>query len=190
METDQTYELIRQFASPVVAITSESDGRTNGMISDSAVRASISPKVPRLSVYIHKWHFSHDLIWRSGRFVMHLLHRAQFDLIFQLGFVSGRDSDKLRDIPHRTGVLGAPVLDDCYASFECRVINTMDVGYATHFLGDVVASRRGMGEEIMTPEFLRANMPEAWREAFARNYRVAQEIIEKNAAVQDIHWKL
>jgi flavin reductase (DIM6/NTAB) family NADH-FMN oxidoreductase RutF len=189
METDSTYELIRQFASPVVAITSAWDGRTNGMISDSAVRASISPRVPRLSVYIHKWHFSHDLIWRSGRFVMHLLHRGQFDLIHQLGFASGRDRDKLADVPHRIGTLGLPVLEDCYAAFECRVINTMDAGYATHYLGDVVESHRGPGEEIMTPAYLRANMPAAWREEFERNYREAQEIIERTAEVQDIRWK-
>jgi flavin reductase (DIM6/NTAB) family NADH-FMN oxidoreductase RutF len=189
METDSTYELIRQFASPVVAITSAWDGRTNGMISDSAVRASISPRVPRLSVYIHKWHFSHDLIWRSGRFVMHLLHRGQFDLIHQLGFTSGRDRDKLADVPHRIGTLGLPVLEDCYAAFECRVINTMDAGYATHYLGDVVESLRGPGEEIMTPAYLRANMPAAWREEFERNYREAQEIIERTAEVQDIRWK-
>ena len=69
------------------------------MISDSAVRASISPNVPRLSVYIHKWHFSHDMIWNSGRFALHLLHRGQLDLVHRLGFVSGRDRDKLADDP-------------------------------------------------------------------------------------------
>jgi flavin reductase (DIM6/NTAB) family NADH-FMN oxidoreductase RutF len=66
MKTDPAYELLREFASPVVAITSAWGGRTNGMISDSAVRASISPKVPRLAVQVHKWHLSHEFIWQSG----------------------------------------------------------------------------------------------------------------------------
>ena len=188
METSAGYELLRQLASPVVAVTSAHRDRINGMISDSAVRASISPNVPRLSVYIHKWHLSHELIWESGRFGLHLLHPGQLDLVHRLGFVSGRDEDKLTGVPHRIGESGVPVLTDCYAAFECRVINTMDTGYATHFLGDVTATHRGPGEEILTPAWLRANMPPAWGEEFLRNYRIAQEQIDQHPAIQDIRW--
>ncbi len=188
MRTDATYELLRQFASPVIAVTSAWRGRTNGMISDSAVRASISPNVPRLSVYIHKWHFSHDLIWNSGRFGIHLLHTGQLDLIHQLGFSSGRDRDKLAEIPHRIGDTGVPVLADCFAAFELRVINTMDAGYATHFLGHVDASHQGSGTEVLTAPWLRANMPMAWQAEWLANYRKAQDVIEANTAIQDRRW--
>jgi flavin reductase (DIM6/NTAB) family NADH-FMN oxidoreductase RutF len=189
MKTDPTYELLREFASPVVAITSACGGRTNGMISDSAVRASISPKVPRLAVQVHKWHLSHEFIWESGLFAIHLLHRGQFELVHRLGFVSGRDKDKLAEVPHRTGVTGVPVLDDCYAAFECRVINTMDVGYATNFLGDVVQTTRGKGEEVMTAGFFRSAMPVAWRDEFLANYQIAQEVIEREREIKDVRWK-
>jgi len=60
LEPEQVYQLLRHLTSPVVAITCQRDGKRNGMISDSAVRASIAPTVPRLSVYIHKFNFSHD----------------------------------------------------------------------------------------------------------------------------------
>ena len=191
MQTDATYELIRQFASPVVAITSSWRGRANGMISDSAVRASISPRVPRLSVSIHKWHLSHEYIWRSGLFGLHLLHQDQFQLVHRLGFVSGRDRDKLAGLPQQRGTTGLPVLEDCYAAFELRVINTMDAGYATHFLGDVVASHPGRSGEgaILTAEHFRTHMPEAWREEWLANYQKAQEEIERNAAVRDVRWE-
>jgi flavin reductase (DIM6/NTAB) family NADH-FMN oxidoreductase RutF len=189
MQTTETYELIRQFASPVIAITSRLEHRRNGMISDSAVRASISPNVPRLSVYIHKWHFTHDLVWRSGRFAMHLLHRGQLDLIHRLGFVSGRDRDKLAEIPHRDGETGLPILEDCYAAFELQVINTMDTGYSTHFLGDVVASHRGPGTDIMTADHFRASIPAEWQEEWLRNYRIAQDQIDQHAAIQDRRWR-
>ena len=43
MLTDSAYELLRLLASPVVAVTSALGGCRNGMILDSAVRASISP---------------------------------------------------------------------------------------------------------------------------------------------------
>jgi len=188
MHTDAAYELLRQLASPVVAITSSWQGRLNGMISDSAVRASISPRVPRLSVYIHKWHLSHERIWSSGRFTMHLLHQGQLDLVHQLGFISGRDRDKMASIPHRLGAAGVPILTDCYAAFECRVINTMDTGYATHFLADVTDTHRGVGAEILTAGWLRQNLSEEWKADFLANYRHAQEYIDGHATIEDIRW--
>ena len=138
-QPDLTYQLLRNLTSPVVAITSERGGKENGMISDAAVRASIVPSVPRLSVYIHKFNYSHDMIFETGRFGLHLLHTKQFDVVRRLGFFSGKDQDKLAGIPHHTGTLGVPVLDECFAHFECSVANVMDTGSSTLFLGDVMA---------------------------------------------------
>src|SRR5688572_7313252 len=115
MQPDAVYQLLRNLTSPVVAITSERGGKRNGMIIDSAIRASIVPTLPRLAIFVHKFNFSHDLIFDTGRFVLHLLRTDQFGLIHDLGFVTGRSSEKLAGIPHRPGTLGAPVLDDCYA---------------------------------------------------------------------------
>ena len=189
MLTDAGYELLRELASPLVAVTSTWAGRPNGMILDSGVRASISPAVPRLSVYVHKWHLSHEFIWNSGAFVAHLLHRDQFPLIHRLGFRSGRDGDKMAGLAYTNGQLGAPVLSDCYAAFECRVVNTMDAGASTGFLADIVATRRGSGAAVLTAEYFRANLPPAWKEEFLRNYRDAQERIGRMAEIRDIRWE-
>ena len=190
---DPTYQLLRHLTSPVVAITSELGGKRNGMISDAAVRASIVPTVPRLSVYIHKFNYSHDLIYDTGRFVLHLLHTKQFDLIHRLGFFSGRDRDKLADIPHRPGTLGAPVLDDCHAHFECRVVNAMDTGSSTCFLGDVVAVGFGRAAapqgEVMTAAYFRANLPAEWRPDYERQLRAAQEFaLARSRNVRPVIW--
>src|SRR5437763_13260618 len=167
MRPDETYQLLRNLTSPVVAITCERGGKRNGMISDSAVRASIVPAIPRVSVYIHKFNLSHDLIYETGRFALHLLRNDQFELIKRLGFTSGRARDKLADVPHHTGTLGVPVLDECYAHFECRVANVMDTGSSTCFLGDVVAVGHGAADRpsgtVMTAAHFRANMPAEWR---------------------------
>ncbi len=187
MLTNESYELLRRLASPIVAVTSAHAGRTNGMILDSAVRATISPEHPRLSIYVHKWHLSHDLIWASGRFAAHLLDQDQFDVVHQLGFRSGRQAaDKLTGIPYRLGEGGVPVLERCHAAFECRVLNTMDAGPATLYLGEIVATHAGTTGTLMTADYFRANLPEAWREEFLKNYREAQERIRDLAAVKDV----
>ena len=190
---DQTYQLLRHLTSPLVAITSELGGKRNGMISDAAIRASIVPTVPRLSVYVHKFNYSHDLIYDTGRFVLHLLHTKQFDLIHQLGFFSGRDRDKLADIPHRPGTLGAPVLDDCHAHFECRIVNAMDTGSSTCFLGDVVAVGFGSATapqgEVMTAAYFRANLPAEWRRDYERQLTAAQEFaLARSRDVKPVIW--
>jgi flavin reductase (DIM6/NTAB) family NADH-FMN oxidoreductase RutF len=191
---DQTYQLLRNLTSPVVAITSERDGKENGMISDAAIRASIVPTAPRLSVYVHKFNFSHDLIFETGRFVLHLLHTKQFDLIHGLGFASGRDRDKLADVPHHIGVLGAPVLDDCYAHFECRVANVMDTGSSTLFLGDVVEVGFGAASaprgDLMTAAFFRAHMPEEWRKEYEAGLEMAQRFAEERSrTIRAVVWR-
>jgi flavin reductase (DIM6/NTAB) family NADH-FMN oxidoreductase RutF len=190
---EQTYQLLRHLTSPLVAITSELGGKRNGMISDAAIRASIVPTVPRLSVYIHKFNYSHDLIFDTGRFVLHLLHTKQFDLIHRLGFFSGRDRDKLADIPHRTGTLGAPVLDDCHAHFECRVANAMDTGSSTCFLGDVVAVGFGSATapqgEVMTAGYFRANLPAEWKPDYERQLKAAQAFaLARSRDVKPVIW--
>jgi len=190
-EPDLTYQLLRNLTSPVVAITAERNGKENGMISDAAVRASIVPTVPRLSVYIHKFNYSHDMIFETGRFAMHLLHTKQLDVVRRLGFVSGRDRDKLAGLPHHRGELGVPVLDECFASFECEVANVMDTGSSTLFLGDVVAvgsvEPRG---ELLTASYFRTNMPAEWRTEYEAKLKEAQGFAEaRSRDIKPVVWK-
>src|SRR5438477_2134796 len=178
LQPDQIYQLLRNLTSPVVAITSARGATRNGMIADSAVRASIVPTIPRVSVYIHKFNFSHDLIFDTGRFVMHLLRTDQFELVHRLGFTSGRERDKLGAVPHHPGTLGVPVLDECYAHFECRVANVMDTGSSTCFLGDVVevgyGASTGPRGTVMTAAYFRTNMPPEWRGGYGTLLAAAQ----------------
>ncbi len=194
LQPDQIYQLLRNLTSPVVAITSERGGKRNAMIADSAVRASIVPTIPRVSVYIHKFNYSHDLIFETGRFVLHLLRDDQFELIHRLGFASGRTRDKLAGVPHRLGAVGVPVLDECYAHFECRVANVMDTGSSTCFLGDVVevghgAASRATGA-VMTAAHFRANMPPEWRGEYEALLRAAQAYAaERSRDIRPVVWR-
>ena len=196
LQPDPTYQLLRNLTSPVVAITSERKGKQNGMISDAAVRASIVPAVPRLSVYIHKFNYSHDMIFETGRFCVHLLHTKQFDLVRRLGFFSGRDQDKLAGIPHHKGKSGVPVLDECFAHFECSVANVMDTGSSTLFLGDVMAVGCGAAAgleptgELLTATYFRSNMPAEWRREYEAKLKDAQQVAEQMSRnIQPVVWK-
>ncbi|HJQ66150.1 MAG TPA: flavin reductase family protein [Gemmatimonadales bacterium] len=191
---DETYQLLRQLTSPVVAITSAHAGKRNGMIIDSAIRASIVPTQPRLAMFIHKFNVSHGLIFESGQFVLHLLRQDQFDLIHRLGFVHGTAADKLADVPCRPGRLGPPVLDECYAHFECRIVNAMDTGSSTCFLADVVEVGYGAADgprgEVMTAPYFRANLPPAWRPEYLELLAAAQRFaLERSGDIRALVWR-
>src|SRR6266566_2390110 len=194
LQPDQIYQLLRNLTSPVVAITSERGGKRNGMIIDSAIRASIVPDIPRVAVFIHKFNFSHELIFESGRFALHLLRTDQYDLIHHLGFQSGRTIEKLAGVPHRPGSTGVPILDECYAHFECRVVNAMDTGSSTCFLGDVIDVRHSAATAprgaVMTAAFFRANMPAGWRGDYEEHLAAAQRFAEaRSRDIRPVVWK-
>ena len=170
-----SYAISRNLTSPIVALTCAWQGRLNGMILNSAVRASLIPSVPRVAVFVMKRNFSHDMVFQSGAFALHLLHSDNWDLIWELGFRSGRELDKISSISHMIGQSGSPLLDDCYARFDCRVINAMDTGASTCFLGEALGVERGQGDTLMTSSYFRERMPADWHAVYEANLATAQE---------------
>jgi flavin reductase (DIM6/NTAB) family NADH-FMN oxidoreductase RutF len=190
MNANDTYELLRTLTTPVAAITCRRGDKLNGMISDGAIRASIVPDIPRLAVFIHKFNLSHDIIFETGRFALHILHQGQLDLVHRLGFVSGRDRDKLADLAHRAGRTGTPILEDCYAWFDCDVVNVMDTGSSTCFLGEALEVGRGPGAEPLTAAYLRSAMPESWRTEYLANLAHAQEVARRaSRQIRAVVWR-
>jgi flavin reductase (DIM6/NTAB) family NADH-FMN oxidoreductase RutF len=178
MAFDPVYTLLRNLTSPVVAITTSAGGVRNGLIANSAQRASLVPTIPRVSIYISKINFTHDLIYRGGVFTLHLLRDDQWDLIYTLGFESGRAGNKLQGLELVEGKTGCPMLHDCVAGFECEVVNAMDTGASTFFLGQVVNVHTGRPGSLMTSEFFRANLPVERAAQYEANLKAAGAQLE------------
>jgi flavin reductase (DIM6/NTAB) family NADH-FMN oxidoreductase RutF len=175
---DPVYTLLRNLTSPVVAITTSAGGVRNGLIVNSAQRASLVPAIPRISIYVSKTNYSHDLVYRSGVFALHLLRNDQWQLIWRLGFQSGRDVDKLASLSVAEGKTGCPLLQECVAGFECQVVNAMDTGASSFFLGEVVNVLKGQPGPLMTSEHFRDNLPPERLAQYEANLRAAQSQLE------------
>jgi flavin reductase len=169
------YEALRALVSPIVLVTTSTGEEKNGLIVNSALRASLSPEKLRLSVIIHKFNHSHDLIARAGIFAAHILRADQIDLVVRFGTTSGRDTDKFAGLEHRVGSTGCPVVDDCYAVFDCRVVNAMDTGASTFFLGAVEATSGQMSGEPMSSQHVRRGMPSQYHESYEADLLAGQE---------------
>jgi flavin reductase (DIM6/NTAB) family NADH-FMN oxidoreductase RutF len=187
---NDTYQMLRTLTSPIVAITSRRGSELNGMVANSAMRASLSEVKPRVSVYIHKFNYSHDSIFETGEFVLHVLDAAQMDIVYALGFASRRDGDKMSNVPHRLGHLGLPILEGCYCYFECKVANVMDTGASTLFLGAVEHAGRGGGTDVMTAEFFRESLPEERRRQYLAGLAEAQAYATRMAdSITPVVWR-
>lgn len=175
MDDRDVYEILRNLTSPIVAVTCRRGDRLNGLIVNSVVRASLVPGRQRVANYVFKRHLSHDMIAATGRYCLHILARDQWDAIWELGFFSGRERDKFEKIPHRLSEeTGLPVLRRSWAWMECEVVNAMDAGSATFFMGEIRRIFRGEGEDVMDSDWFRANMPEEWRDRYLANLEEVQ----------------
>jgi flavin reductase (DIM6/NTAB) family NADH-FMN oxidoreductase RutF len=190
MTDDVPSPLLRHLTTPVCAITTSANGQRNGLIVNSAQRASLVPSIPRISFYISKINASHGLVMASGVFTVHLLRSDQWDLIAALGLRSMRDvPDKLAGFDIAGGTTGCPVLTDVRASFECRVVNVMDAGAATFILGDVVATRAGTPGDVMTSTHFREHAPADLRRRYEDGLSYAIELLKPLSGIEGASWQ-
>ncbi len=125
-------------------------GKINAQIANSVIQVSSEP--PTILVSINKSNFTHDLIKNSGFFTVCVLAQdTPLNFIGSLGFKSGRDVDKLKDVDYGIDVTGAPVVyENAIATFEAKVFSTADAGTHTLFIGDLVGAELLRQEEPMT----------------------------------------
>ena len=167
---------------PLVAVTAAWQGRENGQIAVSVHGASIVPDRPRVLVQLYKTNLTHGMVLAAGAFALNILRDDQLELAHALGFVSGRQADKLAAIAHASAASGSPVLDDCLGWLDCRVINRMDGGDMTCFLADVTDGRLLASGGPLWWREMRSRMPAAWQEQW--NQKIAHEIEVSRASME------
>jgi flavin reductase (DIM6/NTAB) family NADH-FMN oxidoreductase RutF/rubredoxin len=121
-------------------VSSRKGDRLNGQIANTVFQITSDP--PTVAVSINKQNLTHEFISESKVFVASILSSdAPLSLIGHFGFKSGRDVDKLKDINYKLGETKAPIiLDHTIAYLEARVINQVDVGTHTIFIGELVGA--------------------------------------------------
>ena len=136
-------------------ITSIKEGKLNGQAANTAFQITDNPM--RMAIGINKNNLTNEFIHSSGLFTINILGQQGHDLVRNFGFRSGRDVDKFADVKYITGKTGAPILNDCIAYLECRVVTDMTVDVGTHnlFIGEVVAGKLKADLDPMTYAFYR-----------------------------------
>ena len=95
-----------------------------------------------VSISVRKSRYSHELISKTGEFVMNLVN---CDLAFATdycGVKSGRDVDKFAEMKltkEKASVVKAPIIAESPVAIECKVEKVLELGTHDMFIARVVA---------------------------------------------------
>lgn len=119
-------------------ISSKKDDKLNGYVANTAFQVTADP--PQMAISCHKDNLSSEYIKHSGVFSVSVLNQnATKGLLGKFGFNSGKQINKFEGTDFKTGASGAPiVLSDTIAWFDCKVVQTVDVGSHILFVGEIV----------------------------------------------------
>jgi len=119
-------------------VGSSKGGKLNGQIANTVIQVCSEPV--KLAVAINKNNYTHEFITDSKAFTVSILSQdTPLSFIGGFGFKCGRDVDKFKDIKYQLVGDNVPiVLDHTLAYLVAKVINQVDVGTHTLFIGELV----------------------------------------------------
>ena len=131
-------QLLQRLDRELWIVTAQAGERRGGLLATFVAPASIVSSLPRMCVALSRQHHTWELVEASGAFGLHLVDRSQVDWVWHFGAQSGRDLDKLAELPHHPGKIGSPILKMAKGWLDCRVEARMETGDRTVYLAEVV----------------------------------------------------
>jgi flavin reductase (DIM6/NTAB) family NADH-FMN oxidoreductase RutF/rubredoxin len=132
------HEAFYRISYGLYVVSSTNGSQSNGYVANTVFQVTAKPA--RFAVACNKDNYTCGLISQSQVFAISILQQdTKAELIGLFGYKSGRTVNKYASVRHRTGQTGALILlEDSLAWFECRVVQTVDVGTHLLFVGEVV----------------------------------------------------
>jgi flavin reductase (DIM6/NTAB) family NADH-FMN oxidoreductase RutF len=137
ISSDQFKYVMRQWASGVSVVTMQTEERRHGLTISGFL--SISPEPPLVLISVGQELTSDVLLQASGAYAVNFLRDDQLELSDRFAGRLG-EIDRFEGLTMHMAATGAPILEDCLAWLDCRVVATHIVGDHTLFIGEVVAA--------------------------------------------------
>ena len=141
---------------PVYSISSKAGKNANMHIITYASQISMQPK--RFVCGIYHGTQTLENVTQQGEFILQLLSANQYRLVDLLGKKSGRQIDKIARLKKRNELAewnGYPVLKNCLAVLQLKVISTFEGGDHKGFVCDVIVYKNLNEGEALTLDTLR-----------------------------------
>lgn len=132
------YKLLHPCITLLIVSISQ-DGKPNVMT--CAWSTPVSEDPPIVAIALSKESYTNSLIKSSGEFTVNIPSEKLLDATWICGTVSGKDVDKasLAGITYSNSKrVKPPIINECIGHLECRVLNSIDIGESTLFIGEVL----------------------------------------------------
>lgn len=130
-----------------VITTAGSNGRRG--FTASAV-CSVSDAPPTLLVCVNRNHDSHAALLANRVMCINTLNAAQSDISDMFaGFSRQEGEARFAAGQWETLATGAPALHGAVVSFDCRIVQTTEIGTHSVFFGEVEAIRHGVAHDAL-----------------------------------------
>lgn len=128
------------YPTPVFIIgTYDSQGRANAM--NAAWGGIVSSKPPAVGVSVRKSRYTYANIQARGAFTINIPSEDHLVAADYFGVVSGANVDKLAAAGLTTAKsqhVDAPIIVEFPFSLECRLLQIVEVGVHTQFIGEII----------------------------------------------------
>lgn len=137
---------MRHWATGISVVGSSGPNRqVHGMTVNSFISIALEP--PLVLVSLERITRTHEFVDHSGAFSVSILHEGQQAISDRFAGRESEHTDRFDGVPYHTEVTGAPVLDDCLAALDCRVVSSADYGTHTVYIGEAVAAKVSDGRQ-------------------------------------------
>lgn len=142
---------IRRFLEPgpIILVSSAWKGKTNIMTMGWHMVLGFEPSL--VGCYIWDADYSYDMVRKSRECVINIPTVDMATTVVRIGNTSGRDIDKFREFkltPSPAKEVSAPLIAECYANFECRLVDSSLIKKYGIFIFEVVK-----GHAPASPQF-------------------------------------
>lgn len=97
---------------------------------------------PLISISVRPQRYSHDIISRSGSFVVNIPTEGLLEKTDFCGMVSGVSTDKFKACGFSKSpstIVSSPLIEECPVNIECKVIKSLKLGVHDMFIGEILA---------------------------------------------------
>ncbi len=137
-------KIMGQFATGVTIVTTGGEAGEHGLTANAVASLSLEP--PLVLVAVEKRAHSLDYLKKNKCFAINILRLDQEDVSRRFAIPGPKDFIGL-DITRAT--TAAPILRECLAYVDCRVVDILAGGDHEIFVGEIVAGEYHGGEPLL-----------------------------------------
>ena len=100
--------------------------------------SQVSTQPPCIALSMRRRCYTYQFIVESEAFAVSVLARGQELLAGHFSLRSGRTIDKFAGVNYESGITNAPILQDCCAFMECRLLTSHEMGNSSLLIGEII----------------------------------------------------